>query len=65
MRDPFSLAASAEPYTIYYHEAMREPDRDEFEKAMVKEFNDHYDAGKSLRLKMFPRLRRSLMPFGR
>ncbi len=34
-------AASADPDTMYYHEAMREPDRAEFIKAMEKEVKSH------------------------
>ena len=36
-----AYAASADPDTMYYHEAMREPDRNEFIKAMVKEVHSH------------------------
>ena len=32
-----AIAASADPDTMYYHEAMKEPDKEEFIKAMVKE----------------------------
>lgn len=32
-----ALAASADPDTMYYHEAMKEPDKQEFIKAMVRE----------------------------
>jgi hypothetical protein len=36
-----AFAASADPDTMYYHEAMREPDRGEFIKAMQKEVKSH------------------------
>ena len=45
MTNPFSFAASSDPDTMYYHQAMRQPDKKEFVKAMVKEFNDHCDRG--------------------
>jgi hypothetical protein len=40
-----AYAASADPDTMYYHEAMREPDRPEFIKAMVKEVQSHTENG--------------------
>ena len=40
-----AFAASADPDTMYYHEAMREPDRAEFIKAMQKEVNSHTENG--------------------
>jgi hypothetical protein len=36
-----AYAASADPDTMYYHEAMREPDSAEFIKAMKKEVKSH------------------------
>jgi hypothetical protein len=36
-----AFAASADPDTMYLHEAMREPDRDEFIKAMEAEVGEH------------------------
>jgi hypothetical protein len=39
------MAASADPDTMYYHEAMREPDKENFIKAMWKEFNDMLTRG--------------------
>ena len=39
--DPIrAYAASADPGTLYYHEAIEEPDKAEFLKAMEKEFID-------------------------
>ena len=40
-----AYAASKDPDTMYYHEAMREPDRDKFKEAMVKEVQAHTDNG--------------------
>jgi hypothetical protein len=36
-----AYSASADPDTMYYHEAMREPDSAEFLKAMGKEVQSH------------------------
>jgi hypothetical protein len=36
-----AYAASADPDTMYYHEAMREPDSVEFVKAMGKEVQSY------------------------
>ena len=44
--DPLlAYAASADPDTLYHHEAMREPDADQFRTAMEKEFNDQWENG--------------------
>ena len=40
-----AYAASADPDTMYYHEAMREPDHAEFVKAMAKEVKSHTENG--------------------
>lgn len=40
-----AYAASADPDTMYYHEAMREPDRPQFIKAMKKEVQSHTENG--------------------
>ena len=45
MNDPISFAASSDPDTLYYHEAMKATDAKEFIKAMSKEFNDHCERG--------------------
>ena len=45
MSNPISFAASSDPDTMYFHEAMKAPDAKEFLKAMSKEFNDHCDRG--------------------
>jgi Reverse transcriptase (RNA-dependent DNA polymerase) len=37
----FALKATSDPDTMYYHEAMREPDSQEFRTAMTKEVDDH------------------------
>jgi histone deacetylase 1/2 len=41
----FAFAASADPDTMYLHEAMRQPDREQFIQAMKKEVNDHTTNG--------------------
>lgn len=38
-KDPFLAFKTSDPDTMYYHEAMKEPDRDEFIKAMEKEID--------------------------
>ena len=40
-----AYASSADPDTMYMHEAMREPDREEFKKAMIKEVKDQTENG--------------------
>jgi hypothetical protein len=37
----FALKATSDPDTMYYHEAMKEPDAQEFRTAMTKEVDDH------------------------
>ncbi|KAL7580919.1 hypothetical protein ACA910_005738 [Epithemia clementina (nom. ined.)] len=41
MENPVAFAATADPDTMYLHEAMRQPDREQFMLAMQKEINDH------------------------
>ena len=38
-----AYAATADPDTMYFHEAMKEPDKEEFIKAMRKEVESHTD----------------------
>jgi len=38
-------AVKSDPDTMYYHQAMREPDKDEFKKAMVKEVTSQIEEG--------------------
>ncbi len=45
MDNPISFSASADPDTLYYHQAMKAPDPVEFLKAMTKEFNDRCERG--------------------
>ena len=40
-----AFAASADPDTMYWHEAMREPDRAKFIEAAEKEIDDHFNNG--------------------
>ena len=42
--DPIhAYAASADPDTLYYHESMKEPDKEKFLEAMIKEFCDQWE----------------------
>ena len=41
MSHPISFKSTSDPDTMYYHEAMRAPDRKEFIKAMAREVQDH------------------------
>jgi hypothetical protein len=44
--DPLlALKAVSDPDTLYYHQAMKEPDREEFEKGMTKEIDDQFANG--------------------
>lgn len=40
-----AMAASSDPDTMYYHQAMREPDADKFREAMQQEIDSHLEAG--------------------
>ena len=45
-QDPFKLLkATNDPDTLYLKQAMREPNWDEFHKAMLKEVRDHEQRG--------------------
>jgi hypothetical protein len=41
MTDPIAFLAKTDKYTMYFHQAMKAPDREEFVKAIVKEMNYH------------------------
>jgi hypothetical protein len=41
MTDPIAFLAKIDEDTMYFHQEMKAPDRDEFVKAVVKEMNDH------------------------
>jgi hypothetical protein len=43
MQNPVAFLAHANKDTMYFHQAMKAPDRDEFIKAVVKEVNDHIE----------------------
>jgi hypothetical protein len=43
MADPIAFAATSNPDTMYLHQALRAPDREEFIKAMKQEIKDHED----------------------
>jgi hypothetical protein len=40
--DLMAFKASTDPGTMYYHQAMREPDKDKFQEAIKKECEDHF-----------------------
>ena len=39
--DPLAFAASSDPDTLYYNQAMKQPDKEQFIEAMEKEITDH------------------------
>jgi hypothetical protein len=41
MTDPIAFLAKTDEDTMYFHQATKAPERDEFVKAIVKEMNDH------------------------
>ena len=41
LEDPIAFLASTTKDILYYHQAMKVPNRMEFQRAMHKEFNDH------------------------
>ena len=43
--DFLAMKATSDPDTMYMHEAMKEPDAQEFTKAMMKEVNDQMTNG--------------------
>ena len=43
--DPIAFKATADPDTMYLHEAMREPDAKKFQEAMQKEVAEHTENG--------------------
>jgi hypothetical protein len=43
MNDPIAFAASTNPDILYYHEAMKQPDRLKFLDAIVQEMNAHIE----------------------
>ena len=53
-----AYAASADPDTMYMHEAMQQPDKEEFLKAMEKEVSAHFEGGS------FVLINRSQVPRG-
>jgi hypothetical protein len=40
--DLMAFKVSTDPDTMYYHQAMREPDKDKFQEAIKKECEDHF-----------------------
>ena len=53
-----AMSATSDPDTMYYHEAMREPDAQDFIEAVKKEFTDLLDKG------VFTFIERSKVPKG-
>jgi hypothetical protein len=45
MEDPIAFAASSDPDTMYLHEAMKQPDRQQFIQAMIQEVTTHTERG--------------------
>ena len=45
MADPIAFAASADPDVMYLHEAMKQPGKKEFVKAMINEVTTHTERG--------------------
>jgi hypothetical protein len=41
MRDPMAFVSATYEDTMYYHQAMKSPDKKNFLEAIVKEVNDH------------------------
>ena len=41
MADPIGFRASTDPDTMYYHQAMQAPDKEQFIAAIVKEIINH------------------------
>ena len=41
LEDPIAFLASTTKDILYYHQAMKAPDRKDFQRAMHKEINDH------------------------
>jgi hypothetical protein len=43
--NPISMAAMSDPDTIYYHETLHQPDKQNFIEAMAREIDDHNEKG--------------------
>ena len=41
LSNPIAFAASADPDIMYYHQAMNEPDHEQFKRSVLKEIRDH------------------------
>ena len=41
LSNPIAFVASADPDIMYYHQAMREPDHEQFQRSVLKEIQDH------------------------
>eukprot|EP00957_Ditylum_brightwellii_P144037 10975346-Ditylum_brightwellii.AAC.1 len=45
MDDPIAFAAKHDPDTMYFHQAIKQPDAPQFIEAIVKEINGHIERG--------------------
>jgi hypothetical protein len=43
MMNPVTFMASSNQETMYFHQAMKAPDRKQFTQAVIKEVNDHIE----------------------
>jgi hypothetical protein len=43
MQNPIAFMASTNQDTMYFHQAMKAPNQDQFKRAVVKEINDHIE----------------------
>ena len=41
LSNPIAIATSADPDIMYYHQAMKEPDHEQFQRSVLKEIQDH------------------------
>ena len=41
LSNSIAFATSADPNTMYYHQAMKEPDHEQFKRSILKEIHDH------------------------
>ena len=41
LSNPIAFATSADPDIMYYHQAMKEPDHEQFKRSVLKEIHDH------------------------
>ena len=51
-KHPLAFKAKSDPDSMYYHQAMKQPDREKFIEAIEKELQGHYKEGN---YELFPR----------